>query len=35
MKFRPLEDRILVKRIEEKEQKHGNVPPESGHQPPW
>src|SRR3990172_2875664 len=25
MKFRPLEDRILVKRIEEKEQKHGNI----------
>jgi chaperonin GroES len=25
MKFRPLEDRILIKRIEEKEQKHGNI----------
>jgi chaperonin GroES len=25
MKFRPLEDRILVKRIEEKEQRHGNI----------
>ena len=25
MKFRPLEDRILVKRIEEKEQKHGSI----------
>ncbi len=25
MKIRPLEDRILVKRIEEKEQKRGNI----------
>ena len=25
MKFRPLEDRILVARIEEKEQKRGNI----------
>ena len=25
MKFRPLEDRILVKRIEEKDQRHGNI----------
>ena len=25
MKFRPLEDRILVKRVEEKEQKRGNI----------
>jgi chaperonin GroES len=25
MNFRPLADRILIKRIEEKEQKHGNI----------
>jgi chaperonin GroES len=25
MKFRPLADRILVKRIEDKEQRHGNI----------